>query len=84
MNRTALLPYYALSNLLTLFAHDMPSLALIQHVFDWLLCRPPVSVVYLACAVGLFLSFFFVCFALYQRLLYSPSINTDTPTALFL
>ncbi|KAJ8693455.1 GTPase-activating protein gyp8, variant 2 [Pleurotus ostreatus] len=45
------LPYYALSNLLTLFAHDMPCLPLIQHVFDYLLCRPPIMVVYLASAI---------------------------------
>ncbi|KAF9495133.1 hypothetical protein BDN71DRAFT_1448019 [Pleurotus eryngii] len=45
------LPYYALSNLLTLFAHDMPCLSLIQHVFDYLLCRPPIMVVYLASAI---------------------------------
>lgn len=45
------LPYYALSNLLTLFSHDMPTLPLIQHVFDYLLCRPPIITVYLAAAV---------------------------------
>jgi TBC1 domain family member 20 len=46
------LPYYALSNLLTLFAHDVPTLPLVQHVFDYLLVRPPIAVVYLAAAVG--------------------------------
>ncbi|EIN08170.1 hypothetical protein PUNSTDRAFT_52640 [Punctularia strigosozonata HHB-11173 SS5] len=45
------LPYYALSNLLTLFSHDVPTLPLIQHVFDFLLCRPPVASVYLAAAI---------------------------------
>ncbi|KAF5310588.1 hypothetical protein D9619_007740 [Psilocybe cf. subviscida] len=45
------MPFYALSNLLTLFAHDMPTLPLIQHVFDYLLCRPPIAVVYLATAI---------------------------------
>ncbi|KAF8632342.1 hypothetical protein AX15_001926 [Amanita polypyramis BW_CC] len=45
------LPFYALSNLLTLFSHDMPTLPLIQHVFDYLLCRPPIAVVYLAAAM---------------------------------
>lgn len=45
------LPYYALSNLLTLFSHDVPTLPLIQHVFDYLLCRPPIASVYLAVAV---------------------------------
>ena len=49
--RTSPLPFYALSNLLTLFSHDMPTLPLIQHVFDYLLCRPPIAVVYLATAV---------------------------------
>jgi hypothetical protein len=29
----------------------MPTLPLIQHVFDYLLCRPPIFVVYLACTV---------------------------------
>ncbi|KAL0572816.1 hypothetical protein V5O48_009144 [Marasmius crinis-equi] len=47
------LPYFALSNLLTLFSHDMPTLPLIQHVFDYLLCRPPVMVVYLVTALTL-------------------------------
>ncbi|KAL4248680.1 GTPase-activating protein TBC20/Gyp8-like protein [Abortiporus biennis] len=47
------LPYFALSNLLTLFSHDVPTLALIQHVFDYLLSRPPILSVYLAVAVVL-------------------------------
>ncbi|PPQ88792.1 hypothetical protein CVT25_010478 [Psilocybe cyanescens] len=45
------LPFYALSNLLTLFSHDIPTLPLIQHVFDYLFCRPPIAVVYLATAI---------------------------------
>ncbi|THH17700.1 hypothetical protein EW146_g3168 [Bondarzewia mesenterica] len=45
------LPYPALSHLLTLFAHDVPSLPLAQHIFDYLLTRPPIAVVYLAAAV---------------------------------
>jgi hypothetical protein len=49
---TSPLPFHALSNLLTLFSHDMPTLRLIQHTFDYLLCRPPVAIVYLATAVG--------------------------------
>ncbi|KAJ6518717.1 rab-GTPase-TBC domain-containing protein [Mycena sanguinolenta] len=51
LERTSPLPYYALPNLLTLFSHDMPTLPLIQHVFDYLLCRPPIYVVYLAAAI---------------------------------
>ncbi|KAH6918184.1 rab-GTPase-TBC domain-containing protein [Coprinopsis sp. MPI-PUGE-AT-0042] len=47
LERNSPLPFYALSNLLTLFSHDMPTLNLIQHVFDYLLCRPPIAVVYL-------------------------------------
>jgi hypothetical protein len=35
-----------------LFSHDMPTLPLIQHVFDYLLCRPPIATVYLATAVS--------------------------------
>ncbi|TBU25435.1 rab-GTPase-TBC domain-containing protein [Dichomitus squalens] len=53
LERTAPLPYYALSNLLTLFSHDVPTLPLIQHIFDYLLCRPPIAVVYLAAALTL-------------------------------
>ncbi|KAF9031640.1 hypothetical protein BDZ89DRAFT_1063779 [Hymenopellis radicata] len=53
LERTSPLPFYALSNLLTLFSHDMPTLPLIQHVFDYVLCRPPIIVVYLATAVVL-------------------------------
>ena len=48
------MPYYALSNLLTLFSHDMPTLPLIQHTFDYLFVRPPVACAYIAAAVGLF------------------------------
>ncbi|KAI0754172.1 rab-GTPase-TBC domain-containing protein [Daedaleopsis nitida] len=51
LNSTAPLPYFALSNLLTLFSHDVPTLPLIQHIFDYLLCRPPIAVVYLAAAL---------------------------------
>jgi hypothetical protein len=51
--RSSPIPYFALSNLLTLFSHDMPTLPLIQHVFDFLLCRPPIAAVYLAAAVCL-------------------------------
>ncbi|KAI0717109.1 rab-GTPase-TBC domain-containing protein [Earliella scabrosa] len=53
LDRTAPLPYFALSNLLTLFSHDVPTLPLIQHIFDYLLCRPPIAVVYLAAALTL-------------------------------
>ncbi|KZT50548.1 hypothetical protein CALCODRAFT_488615, partial [Calocera cornea HHB12733] len=51
IEQTTPLPYYALSNLLTLFAHDVPTLPLIQHIWDFLLCREPVVVVYLAAAL---------------------------------
>jgi len=53
LHRAAPLPYFALSNLLTLFAHDMPTLPLIQHVFDYLICRHPIAIVYLVAAVVL-------------------------------
>ncbi|KAI0353911.1 hypothetical protein OH77DRAFT_1406209 [Trametes cingulata] len=53
LERAAPLPYYALSNLLTLFSHDIPTLPLIQHIFDYLLSRPPIAVVYLAAALTL-------------------------------
>ncbi|KAJ3806647.1 rab-GTPase-TBC domain-containing protein [Lentinula lateritia] len=45
------LPYFALSHLLTMFAHDIPTLPVIQHVFDYLLARPPIALVYLTAAV---------------------------------
>ncbi|KAG8216914.1 hypothetical protein J3R82DRAFT_7189 [Butyriboletus roseoflavus] len=45
------LPYHALSNLLTLFSHDIPTLPLIQHVWDFLLSREPIAVVWLAGAL---------------------------------
>lgn len=44
---TSPLPYFALSNLLTYFSHDVPTLSLVQHIFDYLLSRPPVAIVYL-------------------------------------
>lgn len=49
-DRNAPLPYFALLNILTLISHDMPTLSLIQHVFDY--CRPPISAGYLAAVVS--------------------------------
>ncbi|KIO25377.1 hypothetical protein M407DRAFT_210643 [Tulasnella calospora MUT 4182] len=46
-------PYFALSNLLTLFSHDVPTLPLIQRIFDYLLCRSPIYAIYLAAAIVL-------------------------------
>ncbi|KAI6108629.1 rab-GTPase-TBC domain-containing protein [Pisolithus croceorrhizus] len=54
LENTSPLPYHALSNLLTLFSHDVPTLPLIQHVWDFLLVREPVAVVWLAAAVILY------------------------------
>ncbi|KAJ3744251.1 rab-GTPase-TBC domain-containing protein [Lentinula detonsa] len=51
LRRVAPLPYFALSNLLTMFAHNVPTLPLIQHIFDYLLARPPIAIVYLTAAV---------------------------------
>ncbi|KAH9918040.1 rab-GTPase-TBC domain-containing protein, partial [Amylocystis lapponica] len=53
LEQNAPLPYFSLSHILTLFSHDVPTLPLIQHIFDYLLCRPPIVVVYLAAAVVL-------------------------------
>ncbi|TFY64550.1 hypothetical protein EVG20_g5909, partial [Dentipellis fragilis] len=53
LEEQAPLPYPALSHLLTLFAHDVPTLPLAQHIFDYLFARPPIAVVYLAAAVML-------------------------------
>ncbi|KAL4079648.1 rab-GTPase-TBC domain-containing protein [Scleroderma citrinum] len=54
LESTSPLPYHALSNLLTLFSHDIPTLPLIQHVWDFLLAREPLAVVWLAAAVILY------------------------------
>ena len=51
MRSTSPIPYFALSNNLTLLSHDVPTLPLIQHIFDYLLCRHPIAVVYLVTAV---------------------------------
>ncbi|KAF5389626.1 hypothetical protein D9757_004176 [Collybiopsis confluens] len=51
IRRASPLPYFALSHLLTMFSHDVPTLPLIQHIFDYLLSRPPVALVYLAAAI---------------------------------
>ncbi|OJA13339.1 hypothetical protein AZE42_05593 [Rhizopogon vesiculosus] len=53
LESVAPLPFHALSNLLTLFSHEVPTLPLIQHVWDFLLCREPLAVVWLAVAVVL-------------------------------
>lgn len=53
MSSTSPLPYHALSHLLTLFSHDIPTLPLIQHVWDFLLSREPIAVVWLAAAVSI-------------------------------
>lgn len=47
------LPYWAISSLMTLYTHDLPTLALTQRVMDWILCRPPDAVIYLVAAVSL-------------------------------
>ncbi|KAF9513824.1 hypothetical protein BS47DRAFT_939144 [Hydnum rufescens UP504] len=51
LERTSPLPYFALSNILTLFSHDIPTLALIQPIFDYLLTRPPIALIYLTAAI---------------------------------
>ncbi|KAF9225698.1 hypothetical protein BS17DRAFT_777520 [Gyrodon lividus] len=47
------LPYHALPHLLTLFSHDLPTLPLVQHVWDFLLSREPIAVVWLVAALVL-------------------------------
>ncbi|CUA76695.1 hypothetical protein RSOLAG22IIIB_02162 [Rhizoctonia solani] len=44
------LPYWAISPLMTLYTHDLPTLALAQRVMDWILARPPDAVIYLVAA----------------------------------
>ncbi|CAE6408172.1 unnamed protein product [Rhizoctonia solani] len=44
------LPYWAISPLMTLYTHDLPTLALAQRVMDWMLARPPNAVIYLVAA----------------------------------
>lgn len=62
------LPFHALSNLLTLFSHEVPTLPLIQHVWDFLLCREPLAVVWLAVAVSA-QSLILSCFSSSTRLM---------------
>lgn len=47
------LPYWAISPLMTLYTHDLPTLALAQRVMDWVLARPPDAVIYLVAAFTL-------------------------------
>ncbi|KDN50220.1 hypothetical protein RSAG8_01556, partial [Rhizoctonia solani AG-8 WAC10335] len=49
---TSPLPYWAISPLMTLYTHDLPTLALAQRVMDWILARPPNAVIYLVAAVS--------------------------------
>ncbi|KAG9119378.1 hypothetical protein FRC07_005610 [Ceratobasidium sp. 392] len=50
IEETAALPYWAISPLMTLYTHDLPTLELAQRVMDWILCRPPDAVIYLVAA----------------------------------
>jgi len=62
------LPFHALSNLLTLFSHEVPTLPLIQHVWDFLLCREPLAVVWLAVAVSNLTTAMMLFYGKYHRL----------------
>ncbi|GMK56226.1 hypothetical protein CspeluHIS016_0300660 [Cutaneotrichosporon spelunceum] len=44
------LPFFALSWILTLFSHDVDTLAPVQRIFDYLIARNPISAIYLAVA----------------------------------
>ncbi|KAG8752447.1 hypothetical protein FRC12_011952 [Ceratobasidium sp. 428] len=50
IEETTPLPYWAISPLMTLYTHDLPTLELAQRVMDWILCRPPDAVIYLVAA----------------------------------
>ncbi|KAG8744871.1 hypothetical protein FRC10_009241 [Ceratobasidium sp. 414] len=50
IEETTSLPYWAISPLMTLYTHDLPTLELAQRVMDWILCRPPDAVIYLVAA----------------------------------
>jgi hypothetical protein len=52
IEETAPVPYWAISPLMTLYTHDLPTLELAQRVMDWVLCRPPDAVIYLVAAVS--------------------------------
>lgn len=52
VEESAPLPYWAISSLMTLYTHDLPTLVLAQRVMDWILCRPPDAVIYLVAAVS--------------------------------
>ncbi|CAK9782930.1 hypothetical protein CC85DRAFT_308742 [Cutaneotrichosporon oleaginosum] len=45
------LPFFALSWILTLFSHDVDTLAPVQRIFDYLIARNPISAIYLAVAI---------------------------------
>ncbi|KAF9235542.1 rab-GTPase-TBC domain-containing protein [Melanogaster broomeanus] len=53
LESTSPLPYHALPHILTLFSHDVPTLPLIQHIWDFLLSREPIAVVWLVAALVL-------------------------------
>jgi hypothetical protein len=55
IEETSPLPYWAISPLMTLYTHDLPTLALAQRVMDWILSRPPDAVIYLVAAVSWYL-----------------------------
>ncbi|BGP15937.1 hypothetical protein JCM10213_003632 [Rhodosporidiobolus nylandii] len=51
INQAASMPFFALSWALTLFSHDLESVAVIARLFDFLLAHNPAMVVYLVVAI---------------------------------
>ncbi|GAA5848531.1 hypothetical protein JCM9279_006594 [Rhodotorula babjevae] len=51
VNQAASMPFFALSWVLTLFSHDLESVAVIARLFDFLLAHNPVMVCYLVVAI---------------------------------
>ena len=51
-SRASSLPYFSLSWILTLMAHDLTSIDLVSRIFDFLLAHNPAMVSYLCAAVG--------------------------------
>ncbi|GAA6050247.1 hypothetical protein JCM3770_002754 [Rhodotorula araucariae] len=51
MNQAASMPFFALSWALTLFSHDLESVAVIARLFDFLLAHNPVMICYLVVAI---------------------------------
>ncbi|KAH9462051.1 hypothetical protein Pst134EB_005968 [Puccinia striiformis f. sp. tritici] len=53
ISRTSNIPLFSLSWILTLTSHDINDLELVSRIFDFLVCYPPIMIVYLTCVLCL-------------------------------